>query len=124
MQPNDLNALEQQIKRLIVDELQLEDLEPDDIGPDMPLFAGGLGLSSVNAMQLDAALGRHFAVLLVGDDVGRRGGGIDLFRYSTVRLLAEHLGGAGSTADGLPVALDVGARRRAALLEKTGGRKV
>lgn len=123
MQFHDLKWLEREIRLLIVDTLKLEDLEADDIDPDMPLFGGGLGLSSVNALELDAALGKHFAELCGGAS-GSNAGSIDLFRYSTVRLLAEHFGDAGSREGGLPAALDIGARRRTALLEKTNGRKV
>ncbi|MFI8716811.1 phosphopantetheine-binding protein [Stenotrophomonas sp. NPDC077464] len=122
MQFHDLKWLEQEIRLLIVETLKLEDLEADDIDPDMPLFGGGLGLSSVNALALDAALVRHFAGLRGGDSAPRAGS-VDLFRYSTVRLLAEHLGDSGSPEQAMPVARDVGARRRAALLEKNNGRK-
>lgn len=124
MQANDLKWLEQEIKVLIVDELRLEDIEPDEIDSDMPLFSGGLGLSSVNALEFDAALRRHFADRIgqAGDDGVRRVATVDLFRYSTVRLLAEHLGDGLSPEANAPAAQDFGARRRAALLQKTNHR--
>lgn len=122
MQIHDQKWLELEIKRLIVDTLKLEDLQADDIDPDIPLFAGGLGLSSANALQLDAVLGRHFAALR-GDASGSRAGSIDLFRYSTVRLLAEHLGSIGPKEGGPSPGMDAGSRRRAALLGKNNDRK-
>ncbi len=116
MEANDLKWLEQEIKSLIVGELGLEDIDPEEIDSDMPLFGGGLGLSSVNALELDTAMQNHFAAR------GGRAGPIDLFRYSTVRLLAEHLGDALSSQGQTQPAPDFGARRRAALLQKTNSR--
>jgi acyl carrier protein len=120
MNSHDLKQLEQDIKELIVERLDLEDISPDEIDSDMSLFGGGLGLSSVNALELDTALQKRF-----GEDsaraehgvAGKRLGTIDLFRYSTVRLLAEYIDKTLSSSD---VAIpqpnqDFGARRRAAL---------
>lgn len=124
MQTDDLKLLEQEIKALIVGELGLEDIEPDEIDSEMPLFGGGLGLSSVNALELDTALRRHFADRAehAGGERSRGIGSVDLFRYSTVRLLAEHLGDGLSPEVQTQAAQDIGTRRRAALLQKTSNR--
>ena len=122
MEVDALKRLEQEIKVLIVEELDLEDLAPEEIDSDMSLFGGGLGLSSVNALQLDTALQRRFG----GDHAAARGigdlGTIDLFRYSTVRLLAEALGSAMAPRETRPEDADFGARRRAALERRVDGR--
>lgn len=122
MQANDLKWLEQEIKQVIVGELQLEDIEPDEIDSDMSLFGGGLGLSSVNALELDAALQKRFAPADEAQGDPRRLGTIDLFRYSTVRLLAEYLDDALTARDRGQALPDFGARRRAALEQKNNGR--
>ena len=50
---------EDEIKRLIIDVLQLEDITPDDIDPDAPLFVEGLGLDSIDALELGFALAKQ-----------------------------------------------------------------
>lgn len=58
--------LRQKIKEVMVEELML-DFEPEEIGNEMPIFgAEGLGLDSVDALQLVVAIEKHFG-LKVGD---------------------------------------------------------
>ena len=60
------SELRQRIKEVMVEELMLED-EPSSIGDTTPIFgAGGLGLDSVDALQLVVALDKHFG-LKIGD---------------------------------------------------------
>lgn len=59
--------LEGEIKHLIVDTLQLEDVTPADISSDMALFGDGLGLDSVDALELGLALFKKFGVRIDGD---------------------------------------------------------
>jgi acyl carrier protein len=56
------NASPRDIKRLIIETLDLEDLAPEDIGDDEPLFGGRLGLDSVDALELSLALERAYGV--------------------------------------------------------------
>ena len=51
-----LEALEAELKGLIVDALALEDIEPAEIESDAPLFVEGLGLDSIDALELAMAL--------------------------------------------------------------------
>jgi len=51
-----------EMKKFIIETLGLEDLEPEGIGDDEPLFAGGLGLDSIDALELGIALRRKFQV--------------------------------------------------------------
>ena len=52
--------LEQQLKQLIIDSLALEDISIEDIETDMPLFSSeGLGLDSVDALELGLAVQKH-----------------------------------------------------------------
>ncbi len=54
-----VSELESELKRLIVDALMLEDVKADDIDTDAPLFGEGLGLDSIDALELGMALGRR-----------------------------------------------------------------
>lgn len=54
-----------ELQQLIVDALELEDVQPEDIKPEMPLFSeDGLGLDSIDAMELGVALKRRYQVAL------------------------------------------------------------
>ena len=55
---------EDEIKRLIIDVLQLEDITPDDIDPDAPLFVEGLGLDSIDALELGVAIQKRYGIVL------------------------------------------------------------
>lgn len=54
--------LEAEIKTLIVDALKLEDLAPDAIASDEPLFGEGLGLDSIDALELGVALRKRYGI--------------------------------------------------------------
>ncbi|RDJ25216.1 acyl carrier protein [Bosea caraganae] len=66
-----MDELETRIKRLIIDSLKLEDLKPEDIASDEPLFVEGLGLDSIDALELGVALRKTFGLTIetVTDDV-------------------------------------------------------
>jgi acyl carrier protein len=51
-----------EIKQLIVDALQLEDVKPEDIADTDPLFGSGLNLDSIDALELAMAIGRTYSV--------------------------------------------------------------
>ena len=56
-----MNELLRELKVLVVEALHLEDLSPDDIGDDTPLFADdGLGLDSIDALELGVALQKKY----------------------------------------------------------------
>lgn len=59
-----MNNTEQAIKELIIDSLNLEDLSPDDIESGAPLFGDGLGLDSIDALELGVAIRRKYGVNL------------------------------------------------------------
>jgi acyl carrier protein len=59
--------LEKEIKELIVSSLALEDIRPDDIASDAPLFVDGLGLDSIDALELGLALQKRYGVSLSAD---------------------------------------------------------
>lgn len=58
------------IKRVIIDSLGLEGMEPDEIGDDMPLFGDeGLGLDSVDALELMVVMEKDFGVSMDTDEM-------------------------------------------------------
>lgn len=60
-------ALEPEIKELIITTMALEDIGVDDIDPEAPLFNEGLGLDSIDALELGLALQKHYGVTLASD---------------------------------------------------------
>ncbi len=59
--------LEDKIKQLIIDSLELEDITIEDIADDEPLFNEGLGLDSIDALELGMALKKEFNLKLDKD---------------------------------------------------------
>jgi acyl carrier protein len=57
-----MNELEAELKQLIVSSLSLEDVRPEEIVSDAPLFGSGLGLDSVDALELAMAISRKYGV--------------------------------------------------------------
>jgi acyl carrier protein len=78
-------ALEQELRHLIVDSLMLQDVRPEEIDVDAPLFANGLGLDSIDALELALAIERRYKVRIAADDTRNR----ELF--ASVRSLAAHV---------------------------------
>ena len=66
-----MQELELEIKKLIISALQLEDLRVEDIPSDEPLFGEGLGLNSIDALELGVALRKRFGLKIetVNDDL-------------------------------------------------------
>jgi acyl carrier protein len=62
-----MQQLEEEVKELIIDVLQLEDLTPSDIDPDATLFVTGLGLDSIDALELGVALQKRYGISLSAD---------------------------------------------------------
>jgi acyl carrier protein len=66
-------TLKLEIKRLIVEALDLEDMAPEDIGDDVLLFGDeGLGLDSIDALELGVALRKKYQLQLEANDAGNR----------------------------------------------------
>jgi acyl carrier protein len=69
-----MDDLEAQLKRLIIDTLELEDIEVSDIVSEQPLFDedAGLGLDSIDALEIGLALAEKYDVELDGEDEATR----------------------------------------------------
>ncbi len=63
-----MTALEKEVAQLIVDALNLEDVQPDKIDPEAPLFREGLGLDSIDALELALAISKKYGFKLQSDD--------------------------------------------------------
>ncbi len=64
-----MSMLHQELKAFIIETMNLEDVSPDDIGDDTLLFADdGLGLDSIDALELVLALKKKYGVVLEAND--------------------------------------------------------
>ncbi len=61
-----MDTLVNDIKMTIIEALNLEDITPEDIDTDAPLFGEGLGLDSIDALELGLAIKKRFNVTLTG----------------------------------------------------------
>jgi len=77
--------LEDRLKKLIVDTLALEDVEPESIDTEAPLFGEGLGLDSIDALELALAIHSEFGVKTEENDEKNRE------YYYSVRTLADFI---------------------------------
>lgn len=59
-----MNQLELELKALVIESLGLEDITPDDIDREAALFGDGLGLDSVDALELGLALQKRYAITI------------------------------------------------------------
>ena len=82
MQALENETLEQDIKALIVTTMSLEDVAADDIDTEAPLFNEGLGLDSIDALELGLALQKRYGVTLAADSEETRR------HFASVRTLA------------------------------------
>jgi acyl carrier protein len=73
------------VRRLIVDALMLEDVEPTEIEVEAPLFGEGLGLDSIDALELAIAIDKRFGVKIEAEDERNK----QIFR--SVASLSHHI---------------------------------
>lgn len=79
--------LEQEIKELIVTTMSLEDIKADDIDAEAPLFNEGLGLDSIDALELGLALQKRYGVTMAADSEDTRR------HFASVKALAAFVAG-------------------------------
>ncbi len=83
-----MDDLKRRVKEMIVERLGLEGLRPEEIDDDAPLFGEGLGLDSIDALELSIGLEKVFGVKLETEEEGKRA-------FASVSALAEHLASRG-----------------------------
>ena len=64
--------MKEKLKQIIIDELKLDDVTTDDIADDAPLFGEGLGLDSLDAVELVVIVKRHFGVEIANMEEGQK----------------------------------------------------
>ena len=79
-------TIQDRIKRLIVESLNLEGMKPEMIEDGTPLFGEGLGLDSVDALELVVALEKEFGIKIKSQEMGRE-------VFSSVATLSEFIAG-------------------------------
>lgn len=79
-------AIRSRIKQVIVDALHLEGVVSREIADDAPLFGDGLGLDSVDALELVVALEKEFGVRIQSHEVGKEA-------FASVSTLAAFIDG-------------------------------
>jgi|TARA_R100001143_G_scaffold63182_1_gene68849 acyl carrier protein len=75
--------LEQDLKQLIISTLDLEDIHSDDIDSEAPLFGDGLGLDSIDALELGLAVSKRYDIKIDADDEATRR------HFASVHALAD-----------------------------------
>jgi acyl carrier protein len=72
------------LKKQIIEALNLKHLKPEDIGDDQPLFMEGLGLDSIDALELIVLLQQHYNIRITNPQEGPK-----IFR--SVKTIAEYI---------------------------------
>jgi len=73
-----------QVKQLIIDSLRIDGMVPDEIDTDAPLFGEGLGLDSIDALQLVVAMEKDFGVIVPDAETGT-------IVFQSVRSMAQYI---------------------------------
>lgn len=80
-----LTDAERELAELLVESLNLDGVAPDGIDPEAPLFGAGLGLDSIDALELSLAISKRYGFQLRSDnDDNRR-------IFGSLRALSEHV---------------------------------
>lgn len=82
---SEVSQHEFEVAELIVNSLNLEDIRAEDIQPDEPLFNEGLGLDSIDALELAMAISKKYGFQLRSDNPDN----VNIF--SSLRALAKHI---------------------------------
>jgi acyl carrier protein len=67
-----MDALIEKLKVQIIEQLNLAEVKPEDIQPDAPLFGAGLGLDSIDALELIVLLEKHYGIKIQNPGDGKK----------------------------------------------------
>ncbi|MCL1954504.1 MAG: phosphopantetheine-binding protein [Spirochaetes bacterium] len=87
-----MSSLKQQVKELIISALELEDIKPENIDDAAPLFGEGLGLDSIDSLELGIALKKKFGVKFSAENADNKK------HFASVDALVEYIEAAGGTS--------------------------
>ncbi|MEJ2594726.1 MAG: phosphopantetheine-binding protein [bacterium] len=79
-----MEELIEQLKVQLIRQLNLEDMEPEDIDPDEPLFGEGLGLDSIDALELIVLLEKEYGIKIENPKDGQK-------VFFSLRTMAEFI---------------------------------
>lgn len=82
---NSLTPAELELAQLLVESLNLEDIQPADIDPEAALFNEGLGLDSIDALELALAISKRYGFQLRSDNEENRR------IFASLRALSAHV---------------------------------
>ena len=81
-----MDELKKELKELIIKAANLEDVEPNEIEDDQPLFVEGLGLDSIDALELSVGLEANYGINISDTDTARAA-------FASINTLAEFVAG-------------------------------
>jgi acyl carrier protein len=79
-----MSALTEELKEKIISQLNLEDITVEDLQDDTPLFGDGLGLDSIDALELIVLLDKQYGIKLADPKEGRK-------VFETVQTMADYI---------------------------------
>lgn len=79
-----MDTLVQELKEELIKVLNLEEMTPDDIDPQAPLFGDGLGLDSIDALELIVLMEKNYGIKLANAKEGK-----DIFQ--SVQTMADYI---------------------------------
>ena len=80
-----METLHNELKQLIIDALNLEDMSIEEIETQAPLFGDGLGLDSIDALELGLAIKKKYNIMIDADDTNTRQ------HFASVENLANYI---------------------------------
>jgi acyl carrier protein len=80
----DRATLKRKLKELLVSGLRLHDTTPDAIADDQPIFVEGLGLDSIDALELVVLIEEHFGIAIPDEEVGKSA-------FASIDALADYI---------------------------------
>jgi len=80
----DRDQLKQRLKVLLIEGLKLQDKKPEDIEDGAPIFVEGLGLDSIDALELVVLVEEHFRVTIPDEQVGQQA-------FASINALADFI---------------------------------
>jgi acyl carrier protein len=79
-----MQDLKYTLKKQIIEELNLEDIKPEDIEDEAPLFGDGLGLDSIDALELVVLMEKYYGVKILDETVGKK-------VLASINTMVEHI---------------------------------
>ncbi len=79
-----MDALKNELKEMLIRDLKLQDISPEDIADDAPLFEEGLGLDSLDAVELVVLINKHYDIQIKDMEEGQ-------VAFASVNALADFI---------------------------------